>query len=71
MPRGGHNLLGGISRVKMPLKTNEWVQAETIAEQMLSDSPACHQISSTDGRYARYVLTVQDAAALGLRANLG
>lgn len=41
---GGHNLLGGISRVKMPLKTNEWVQ-----------------ISSTDGRYARYVLTVQDA----------
>ncbi|CAE7569088.1 unnamed protein product [Symbiodinium sp. CCMP2456] len=43
---GGHDLTsGGISRLKMPLKMNEWVQ-----------------ISSADGRYARYVLTVQDAA---------
>ena len=59
----GHVLRGGVARLRMRQKMNEWIQAhlDLLLCMRLIDDTLVQQISSVDGRYARYVISVQDA----------
>ena len=77
MPRGGHDLTsGGISRLKMPLKMNEWVQVHrnirethafrfaSLSQDIIRGRPLCTLCPHGSGCFG-------SCSSTGFRANLG